>query len=145
MFNTVAPAVMSGGFNSSVRHLIGPLLCAMQYAQDAHGVAADPIGCDVWRPADDQFTSPVDATQPASLMELKQLADLSANPIIDHNGSTRALGFDVIENSVSVLKREDRPFKPHASLFGFTQRCRATFSEMGFFYVIVRNSRPRIG
>ncbi|AQH05022.1 hypothetical protein A9R05_40100 (plasmid) [Burkholderia sp. KK1] len=119
------------------------MLCAMQHAQDAHAVAADPIGCDVRRSAYDQFTSPFDATQPASFRELKQLADLSANPIIDRNGSTRALGFDVIENAVSVLKREDRPFKPHASPFDFTQRCCATFSEMGV-HVIVRNSRPRI-
>lgn len=78
------PLLISDGSDPSVQHLVGPLLCALQQAQDARSVARDAIGCNAWRSAYDQFASTFDTTKSASLRKRKQLADLSPNPVIDN-------------------------------------------------------------
>jgi len=50
-----------------IQYFIRPLLSAVQYSQDAHGVARDAIGRDIRCSAYNQFASALNASQAASL------------------------------------------------------------------------------
>jgi hypothetical protein len=85
-------------------HFFGPLLGAVQHAQDANLVASDQIGGNIWCAVNDQFPCALNAARTPNPWRLTQSLDSGFNAAINRISGTWTFGLDVIEDSDPVGK-----------------------------------------
>ncbi len=87
----------------------------MQDAQDCYDLTFDPISCDIGCSRDNKFAGPLNPPWPADLGRFDQEFDMGFNSIVDPDGGARVVGFEIIEDSLAVIHREQGPLDSHES------------------------------
>jgi hypothetical protein len=119
------------------------LLGAVQDAEDDHGILHNSVGNDKRRAEDDEFTHPLRPARTTDLRKLRQVERLFANTIINTDGGSRVVCFDLIKDSVAVFGRRRGPHDAHRSSSYFAGGGSTAFGEVGFD-LLVRNGGPGV-
>ena len=110
----------------------------MQHTQDADGIAKNPVGSNVRRAIDDQFTRSLNASGAAYSRHLDKSFDGVFDPIVNEDGGVRTICLDVIENCDSIGESEYRPFKEH-DLASSLPPCGCTPPRKMRFHLVMGN------